>query len=372
MPAEFAQIGVLHRRQCIRPLHASYSSGTLSVDADATPIFFAYKRVHVFAEDTITHSVTTELQPSNFYTILPSSHIHTMICSAPFAIVFLFVQTALALPQAGSASTPPMSNTTSYSSTGANSYSSTATPYSTTGSTPQYTSSSSPYASSSVCPCPTPSSYSPTGKNSTSYSSGSYTSSSCSCYSSTPYSSQPVYTSSSSPYSSQPVYTSSSSYPSQPVYTSSSNSYPPKESKPCPPPSKGAEPPKSSPSPSTTPTLRATFDTFYDNKSGSMNNVACSNGANGLVARFPTFGDVPTFPAIGGAFDVVWNSPNCGSCWTLTNPATGVSINMVAVDTAGAGFNIAQEAFVQLNGGQVGQGVLDVVASKVAPSVCGL
>lgn len=346
--------------------------------ADATPIFFAYKRVHAFAEDAITHSVTIQLQLSDLYTIiLLSSHIYTMICSAPFAIVFLFVQTALALPQAGSAPTPPTSNTTSYSSTGTNSYSSTPTPYSTTGSASQYTSSSSPYASSSVCPCPTPSAYPPMGKNGTSYSSGSYTSSSCSCYSSTPYSSQPVYTSSSSPYSSQPVYTSSSPYSSQPVYTSSS-SYPPKEScpptesKPYPPPSKSPEPPKTSPSPPTTPTLRATFDTFYDNKSGSMNNVACSNGANGLAARFPTFGDVPTFPAIGGAFDVVWNSPNCGSCWTLTNPATGASINMVAVDTAGAGFNIAQDAFVQLNGGQVGQGVLDVVASKVAPSVCGL
>jgi len=110
----------------------------------------------------------------------------------------------------------------------------------------------------------------------------------------------------------------------------------------------------------------------YDNKSGSMNNVACSNGANGLTARFPTFGDVPSFPFIGGAFDVVWNSPNCGSCWTLTNAATGTSINFVAIDAAGSGFNIAQEAFVQLNGGQVGQGVVDVFATKVSPSVCGL
>ena len=91
-----------------------------------------------------------------------------------------------------------------------------------------------------------------------------------------------------------------------------------------------------------------------------------------MVARFPTFGDVPTFPFIGGAFDVVWNSPNCGGCWTLTNPATSVSINFTAVDAAGVGFNIAQEAFVRLNGGEIGQGVIDVVASKVSPSVCGL
>ncbi|KAF8470406.1 SnodProt1 [Russula ochroleuca] len=119
-------------------------------------------------------------------------------------------------------------------------------------------------------------------------------------------------------------------------------------------------------------TLRATYDTTYDNKSGSMNGVACSNGPNGLAARFPTFGDIPSFPFIGGAFDVVWNSPNCGSCWNLTNMATGVSISLTAVDSAGAGFNIAQEAFEKLNDGQIGAGVLDVVANKISPAVCGL
>ncbi|KAH8997423.1 Cerato-platanin [Lactarius akahatsu] len=118
--------------------------------------------------------------------------------------------------------------------------------------------------------------------------------------------------------------------------------------------------------------LRATFDTTFDNKAGSLNGVACSNGANGLAARFPTFGDVPSFPFIGGAFDVAWNSPNCGSCWALTNPATGMTINITAVDTAGAGFNIAKAAFDKLAGGQSGLGAVDVVANKVSPSVCGL
>ena len=103
-----------------------------------------------------------------------------------------------------------------------------------------------------------------------------------------------------------------------------------------------------------------------------MNSVACSNGANGLTARFPTFGDVPSFPFIGGVFDIMWNSLNCGSCWKLTNAATGASINIIAIDGAGSGFSIAQEVFVQLNGGQVGQGFVDVLATKVSPSVCGL
>ncbi|KAI0308093.1 hypothetical protein B0F90DRAFT_1807398 [Multifurca ochricompacta] len=101
--------------------------------------------------------------------------------------------------------------------------------------------------------------------------------------------------------------------------------------------------------------LRATLDTTFDNKDGSLNGVACSNGPNGLASRFPTFGDIPSFPYIGGAYDIVW-----------------VMINITAIDTAGAGFNIAKEAFDRLSGSQVDQGAIDVVANKVSPSVCGL
>ncbi|KAH9971230.1 Cerato-platanin [Lactifluus volemus] len=119
-------------------------------------------------------------------------------------------------------------------------------------------------------------------------------------------------------------------------------------------------------------TARVTFDTTFDNRDGSMNNVACSNGVNGLASRFPTFGSVPSFPFIGGAFDVVFNSTNCGGCWSLTNPTTGTTINLVAIDTAGAGFNIAKEAFEVLTNGQIGAGAIDVVAHKVSPSVCEL
>ena len=125
------------------------------------------------------------------------------------------------------------------------------------------------------------------------------------------------------------------------------------------------------PAPTPTP-LRATFDTTFDNPNLSLNNVACSNGDNGLVSKFPTFSTIPNYPNIGGAFDVAWNSPNCGDCWSITNPANGASIYMTAVDTAGAGFNMATAAFETLNGGQIGKGVLDVTATKVAPSFCGL
>ena len=235
-----------------------------------------------------------------------------MIYPATFALALLLTEVARALPQPGNASISPASS------------------------------------AGSELSC----SYSPTPSSSP------YSSSSCSCSSSTPYP------------SSQPSYTSSSSFS---LYTSTKGTYPLTTTTPYPyvPPSKPSSncstPPKT---PSTT--LRTTYDTTYDNKNGSLNSVACSNGANGLAGRFATFGDTPSFPFIGGAFDVVWNSPNCGACWSLTNTATGVSISITAVDAAGSGFNIAQEAFVVLNGGQIGQGVADVVATKVSPSVCGL
>jgi Cerato-platanin len=134
--------------------------------------------------------------------------------------------------------------------------------------------------------------------------------------------------------------------------------------------------PSSTPSASSLPpptiTARATFDTTFDNRAGSMNNVACSNGVNGLSSRFPTFGSLPSFPFIGGAFDVAFNSTNCGGCWSLTNPTTGTTINLIAIDSAGSGFNIAKEAFEKLTKGQIGAGAVDVVAHKVSPSVCGL
>lgn len=184
-------------------------------------------------------------------------------------------------------------------------------------------------------------------QNGTPYSSDNYsTSSSCSCYSSTPY------------YSSQlPSYTSSS-------YSSPKVKYLPKSSPtPYQPPSKSE---KGSNPESNTPSLTLRATTTYDNKSGSLNSVACSDGSNGLSAQFPTFSDILCFHFIGGAFDIVWNSPNCGSCWNLINMVTGVSINIIAIDSAGSGFNVAQEAFERLSCGQTG------VANKISPSICGL
>jgi Cerato-platanin len=123
------------------------------------------------------------------------------------------------------------------------------------------------------------------------------------------------------------------------------------------------EPPQPSP-------LRATFDTTFDNRNGSMNGVACSNGEFGLAAKFPKFGDLPSFPFIGGAYNIVWNSPNCGECWEITNPETGASVIITAIDTAGAGFNLSNEACRALTGGSTDP--ITVIAHLVPRSFCGM
>ena len=97
------------------------------------------------------------------------------------------------------------------------------------------------------------------------------------------------------------------------------------------------------------------FNTFYDNPTTSLNNVACSNGVNSLITKgFPTFGSLLTFPGVGGVYAVEgWNTMECGSCWQLTYE--GNSIYVAAVDTVSDGFDISLAALNELTNGQAQQ-----------------
>ncbi|KAF5367672.1 hypothetical protein D9757_010974 [Collybiopsis confluens] len=120
------------------------------------------------------------------------------------------------------------------------------------------------------------------------------------------------------------------------------------------------------------------YDNTYDNAAQSLATVSCSDGANGLLTKgFTTFGSLRNFPNIGAAQAVTgWNSTACGSCWSVTyTNAQGkaTSVNILAVDHAGTGFNVAQEAMDTLTGGNaVAFGVVDVTATQVAASACKL
>jgi len=115
---------------------------------------------------------------------------------------------------------------------------------------------------------------------------------------------------------------------------------------------------------------QVSFDQTYDDAGASTNIVACSN----LTPQFPTFGSFPTFPNIGGASVISgFGSPDCGTCWKLTDNDTGKTIVVTAIDHAGDGFNLSLEALNTLtNGNAVNQGVAQVTAVQVDASECGL
>ena len=114
-------------------------------------------------------------------------------------------------------------------------------------------------------------------------------------------------------------------------------------------------------------------NTFYDNALTSLNDVACSNGDNGLVTKgYSNFASLPSFPFIGGVSAVKgWNSPECGSCWELSYAATGNTIYVTAVDTISDGFDISFIAMDVLTDGQAQQlDSINVQAQEVATSNC--
>jgi Cerato-platanin len=106
-------------------------------------------------------------------------------------------------------------------------------------------------------------------------------------------------------------------------------------------------------------TFKAVYNPIYDNPSESVNNVACSE----LVTRYPTFGDVPLFPTIGGAINTTYNSPNCGAVWRIINPASGVTIYFLGIDDSSS-LDLSLESFVKI-GGSTATGSVEVEADIV-------
>ncbi|PAV19815.1 cerato-platanin [Pyrrhoderma noxium] len=97
--------------------------------------------------------------------------------------------------------------------------------------------------------------------------------------------------------------------------------------------------------------IRVSYDNTYDDPSGSMDSVACSDGPTGLAANYSTFGDLPSFPFIGGSSAISgWSSPSCGNCFSLSYG--GNIIYVTPIDHTQEGFNLAQEAMDVLTGGK--------------------
>ncbi|KAI9739556.1 MAG: hypothetical protein M1834_006272 [Cirrosporium novae-zelandiae] len=124
---------------------------------------------------------------------------------------------------------------------------------------------------------------------------------------------------------------------------------------------------------SLTTAIRVSYDNGYDDGSRSLSAVSCSDGTNGLLTKgYTTQSSLPSFPNIGGASTIAgWNDANCGKCYSLTY--NGRTINVLAIDHAATGFNIAQEAMDTLTNGQaVMLGSIDATYAEVAASACGM
>ena|SRR3569833_14277 len=67
--------------------------------------------------------------------------------------------------------------------------------------------------------------------------------------------------------------------------------------------------------------ISVSYDQGYDDASRSMSVVSCSDGPKGLMQKFPTQGDLPGFPYVGGAQAIAgWGSANVRRL--LSNPGT--------------------------------------------------
>ncbi|QSZ35646.1 hypothetical protein DSL72_008516 [Monilinia vaccinii-corymbosi] len=123
----------------------------------------------------------------------------------------------------------------------------------------------------------------------------------------------------------------------------------------------------------TTTAITVSYDLGYDDASRSLNLVSCSDGTHGLLTKgYTTQGSLPNFPNIGGASTIAgWNDANCGTCYQLSY--RGNTVNVLAIDHAGAGFNLGKTAMDTLTGGQAeALGRIDANYVQVVPSVCGL
>ncbi|KAJ2917975.1 hypothetical protein MD484_g2465, partial [Candolleomyces efflorescens] len=79
------------------------------------------------------------------------------------------------------------------------------------------------------------------------------------------------------------------------------------------------------------------YDDSLCTASRSLNTVACSTGANGLITKgYSTLSSLPSFPAVGAFPGVGFNSPNCGGCYEIWYSGTGRSQYFTAVTDSGS------------------------------------
>ncbi|KAI5778845.1 rasp f 13 [Geopyxis carbonaria] len=120
--------------------------------------------------------------------------------------------------------------------------------------------------------------------------------------------------------------------------------------------------------------LSTTFawDPVYGAASQPLTSFACSDGANGLAAKYPTLGDIPSFPNVAAVFTISgWNDVDCGKCYKTY--FEGQTVYVTGVDVSTSGFVMSQAALDTLTGGRaVEAGRVTGQYVEVAKSFCGM
>ena len=122
-------------------------------------------------------------------------------------------------------------------------------------------------------------------------------------------------------------------------------------------------------------------DAVYDDGHTSLSKVTCAHGEHGLLTHgHTTFENLPTFPYIGGAPQILNSeSSYCGSCWELTYTygyGAHTRLNFTAIAAGGHGsdmFTISEMGFDHLTHGEGEDGKsVSITAVKKPASWCGL
>ena len=106
-----------------------------------------------------------------------------------------------------------------------------------------------------------------------------------------------------------------------------------------------------------------------------LTNVACSDGANGIINW--GYKDLSyMFPYVTAWQDTAWNSPKCGTCFKITYHTNVIYVTVIdqcgKSDKAGTShFDLSKEAFILLFGQEgIQKGTMEGNFELAQPSQC--
>ncbi|KAF9566412.1 hypothetical protein EC968_003756 [Mortierella alpina] len=120
------------------------------------------------------------------------------------------------------------------------------------------------------------------------------------------------------------------------------------------------------------------WDSNYSYTSNlALTSFACSDGVNGLITKTGALTTSqlrtklkPGVYTAATPFVASWNSPNCGKCYRVRNPANNKSIYIIAIDVGKPDVVTGQEGFNSITQTGLAQGSFIAYFTEVPTSNC--